>query len=67
MLVIMQQLSISFGVSAASLVLSFFGSEHLGFSIAQSFHYTFIVLAIITILSSVTFRRLSDSDGRGYM
>lgn len=67
MLVIMQQLSISFGVSAASLVLSFFGSETVGFNIVESFHYTFIVLAAITILSSVTFRRLSDSDGRGYL
>jgi EmrB/QacA subfamily drug resistance transporter len=67
MLVIMQQLSVSFGVSAASLILSFFGSDAMGFSTTESFHYTFIVLAVITIFSSVTFRRLSDSDGRGYM
>ena len=67
MLVIMQQLSVSFGVSVASLVLSFFQSDAFDMNRTQPFHYTFIVLSIFTILSSLTFSRLSKTDGSGYV
>ncbi len=67
MLVIMQQLSVSFGVSVASLVLSFFQSDAFEMNKTQPFHYTFIILAIFTILSSLTFRRLSKTDGSGFV
>jgi EmrB/QacA subfamily drug resistance transporter len=68
MLVIMQQLSVSFGVSVASLLLSFFQSDAFTMDTnAQPFHYTFITLAIFTILSSVTFSKLSKTDGSGYV
>ena len=67
MLVIMQQLSVSFGVSVASLVLSFFQSDAFTMNKTQPFHYTFIVLAIFTIFSSLTFRRLSKTDGSGFV
>jgi EmrB/QacA subfamily drug resistance transporter len=67
MLVIMQQLSVSFGVSVASLVLSFFQSEAFEMNRTQPFHYTFIVLAVFTILSSLTFRKLSKTDGSGFV
>jgi EmrB/QacA subfamily drug resistance transporter len=67
MLVIMQQLSVSFGVSVASLVLSFFQSDAFSMTTTQPFHYTFITLAIFTILSSVTFSRLSKAAGSGYI
>jgi len=67
MLVIMQQLSVSFGVSVASLVLSFFQSDAFDMNLTQPFHYTFICLAIFTILSSFTFSRLGKTDGSGYV
>lgn len=67
MLVIMQQLSVSFGVSVASLVLSFFQSDSLDMNLTQPFHYTFICLAVFTIFSSLTFSRLGKTDGSGYM
>jgi len=67
MLVIMQQLSVSFGVSVSSLVLSFYGSDAFGMGVSQSFHYTFITLAIFTIFSSLTFSRLSKTAGSGYI
>lgn len=67
MLVIMQQLSVSFGVSIASLVLSFFQSDGVGMNLTQPFHYTFICLAVFTIFSSITFSRLGKNDGSGYI
>ncbi|MFC6095643.1 MFS transporter [Flavobacterium qiangtangense] len=67
MLVIMQQLSVSFGVSVASLVLSFFQSDAIGMNLTQPFHYTFICLAAFTIFSSLTFSRLGKDDGSGYV
>src|SRR6218665_493646 len=67
MLVIMQQLSVSFGVSVASLVLSLFQSGIFELNTTKAFQYTFIVLAVFTILSSITFSRLSKMDGAGYM
>jgi len=67
MLVIMQQLSVSFGVSVASLLLSFFQSDAFEMNRTQPFHYTFIILAIFTMLSSLTFSRLAKTDGSGYV
>ena len=66
MLVIMQQLSVSFGVSVASLVLSFFQSDVFSIGITQSFQYTFMALAIFTIASSITFSILNRTDGESY-
>lgn len=67
MLVITQQLSVSFGVSISSLVLSVYSSDAFSMDLSKSFHYTFITLAIITILSSITFSRLSKTAGSGYI
>lgn len=67
MLVITQQLSVSFGVSIASLVLSFFQSNAILGDGVQPFHYTFFVLAVITVLSSFTFTKLKPKDGHGYL
>jgi len=67
MLVIMQQLSVSFGVSVASLVLSLYQSDVFSMEVPQAFHYTFITLAVFTILSSFTFSKLSKTDGSGYV
>ncbi|MFP5439071.1 MAG: MFS transporter [Bacteroidia bacterium] len=67
MLVITQQLSVSFGVSVASLVLSFFQSDAFAMNRTQPFHYTFIVLAAFTVFSSLIFSKLSRTDGNGYV
>jgi EmrB/QacA subfamily drug resistance transporter len=67
MLVIMQQLSVSFGVSVSSLVFSFFSSAAFTMNLSQAFHYTFISLAIFTIGSSFTFSKLSKNAGSGYI
>jgi EmrB/QacA subfamily drug resistance transporter len=67
MLVIMQQLSVSFGVSVASLVFSFYDSAAFTINVSQAFHYTFISLAILTIFSSLTFTKLNKDAGSGYM
>jgi len=67
MLVIMQQLSVSFGVSVSSLALSLFLSGIFDLNTDKAFKYTFITLAVFTILSSYTFSKLSKTDGEGYM
>jgi EmrB/QacA subfamily drug resistance transporter len=67
MLVIMQQLSVSFGVSVASLVLAFFQAGAFDTDPSQAFHYTFIALGLFTILTSVSFGRLSKTDGSGFI
>jgi EmrB/QacA subfamily drug resistance transporter len=67
MLVIMQQLSVSFGVSVASLALSLFQDGIFNLDASKSFQYTFIALAVFTIFSSFTFSKLSKTDGGGYM
>lgn len=67
MLVIMQQLSVSFGVSVASLLLTFFQSDAFEMNRTQPFHYTFICLGIFTIFSSITFSKLNKTDGNSYV
>lgn len=67
MLVIMQQLSVSFGVSVASLALSLFQTGIFGLDTSKAFEYTFITLAVFTISSSFTFSKLNKTDGEGYM
>lgn len=67
MLVITQQLSVSFGVSVSSLILSFFSSEAFNIKPTGAFHYTFISLAILTIISSLTFSRLKEDAGNSYV
>lgn len=67
MLVIMQQLSVSFGVSVASLALSLFQTGIFELDTSKAFEYTFITLAVFTIFSSFTFSKLNKTDGEGYM
>lgn len=65
LLAIMQQLSISFGISIAALVLAFF-KDTMDFyhgNLVTAFHYTLITLAILTALSSITFTKLKNNDG----
>lgn len=65
MLAIMQQLAISFGISIAAMVLSFY-KELLGDKtelLVGAFKYTLITLAIFTALSCLTFTKLRPDDG----
>ena len=65
LLAIMQQLSISFGISIAALVLAFY-KDKMDFyhgDLVTAFHLTLITLAILTALSSLTFTKLKKGDG----
>jgi hypothetical protein len=62
----MQQMSISFGVAAASLVTAIFVPDRFRSTpgeIIIGIHRAFIVLGAMTILSTFIFRELKGSDG----
>jgi EmrB/QacA subfamily drug resistance transporter len=63
----MQQMSISFGVAIAGITTAFFiptaaGSNHPEF--IHGVHKAFIALGILTIVSTLIFRRLRSTDGQ---
>ncbi len=61
-----QQMSISFGVASASLIAAIFVPEHLHSdptAMIHGVHRAFIVLGLITIVSSVVFLELRRDDG----
>jgi len=65
LLTIMQQLSVSFGISIAALVLAFY-KDQMDFyhgDLVTAFQYTLMTLAGLTALSSLTFTQLKRSDG----
>lgn len=62
----MQQLSMSFGLATGSLVTGWFlgglpQSDHI--ALTGAIHHAFLTLAIVTILSSLTFWSLRKEDG----
>jgi EmrB/QacA subfamily drug resistance transporter len=62
----MQQMSISFGVAAASLATAFFIPDRFHTSAPEmisGIHRAFLVLGGLTILSAVVFRELKKEDG----
>ena len=62
----MQQMSISFGVATASLVTAFFIPDRFHVSageMIQGIHRAFFVLGGLTILSTIIFRELTNTDG----
>lgn len=62
-LAVTQQLSISFGVAVSAAVLTAFkGNESL--STVEQFHYTFLIMGAVTLLSSLVFLVLRPKDGR---
>lgn len=65
MLSITQQLSLSFGVSVGAMILRVTQSSTwlTGDNLNLAFKYTFIILGVITLLSSLIFTQLKDSDG----
>jgi EmrB/QacA subfamily drug resistance transporter len=61
-----QQMSISFGVAGASLIAALFVPDHLHSvptTMLEGVHQAFIVLGIMTILSSIVFMELRKNDG----
>lgn len=60
-----QQLSLTFGISVAALILGIFRqAEWLTNGVeVQAFRYSFLVLGVLTILSTYIFFKLRDSDG----
>jgi MFS family permease len=62
----MQQMSISFGVASASLVIALFIPDRFHISPAEmihGIHRGFFVLGGITVLSTIVFRELKSTDG----
>jgi hypothetical protein len=61
-----QQMSISFGVAAASLVAALFIPDRFKSDSSQlihGVHQAFIVLGGLTVLSTIVFRELKTNDG----
>lgn len=65
LLLVMQQLSMSLGISVGAYLLSKFSSSTWMMSgpILEAFQHTFISLGIITAVSSLLFLRLNNHDG----
>lgn len=61
-LAVTQQLSISFGIAISATVLRFYDGLSLGGNV-DHFHYTFITMGIVTLLSSLVFLLLKPRDG----
>jgi len=62
----MQQMSVSFGVAAASLVTAFFVPDRHTSNSAlfiHGVHRAFLVLGVMTLLSTIVFRELRRGDG----
>ena len=62
----MQQMSISFGVAAASLATAFFVPDRFHFSprdMIHGIHHAFLALGALTIVSTAIFAELKRDDG----
>ncbi|MGY6031801.1 Major facilitator superfamily protein [Phytobacter sp. AG2a] len=62
-LAVTQQLSISLGVAVSAAVLRFYEGFENNNTVEQ-FHYTFITMGVITLISAFTFMLLRPKDGR---
>lgn len=63
LLTVNQQLSIGFGVAVGISILQLVEQVLSNENPLQSFRYTFVIVGVITILSSFIFRRLEKTDG----
>lgn len=63
LLAVTQQLSISLGVAISAAVLRFYEGFDSASTVEQ-FHYTFITMGAITVVSALTFMLLRAKDGR---
>ncbi len=62
LLAVIQQLSISLGVTISAAILRFYESMRYG-STVEHFHYTFITIGMITLASAFIFLLLTQEDG----
>jgi len=62
MLAVTQQLAIGFGVAVSAAVLRMY--ENFGSTTVQNFHYTFLTMGVVTMLSALVFMLLKPGDGR---
>ncbi|ENG4187000.1 multidrug transporter subunit MdtD [Providencia rettgeri] len=62
MLAVTQQLSISFGIAVSAAILNFYGGQPNSNTV-DNFHYTFITVGAITLISAFVFLLLSKTDG----
>jgi len=62
-LAVTQQLSISLGVAVSAAVLRFYEGFDSANTVEQ-FHYTFVTMGAITLVSALTFMLLKPKDGR---
>ncbi|MFS2059515.1 multidrug transporter subunit MdtD [Kosakonia cowanii] len=62
-LAVTQQLSISLGVAVSAAVLRFYEGVE-GTNTVEQFHYTFITMGAVTVVSALTFMLLKAKDGR---
>jgi MFS family permease len=63
LLAVTQQLSISLGVAISAAVLRFYEGFDSASTVEQ-FHYTFITMGVITVVSALIFMLLRAKDGR---
>lgn len=65
LLSITQQLSLTFGISVAALILGFFRElESITKGVeVQAFRYSFLAMGVMTIISTYIFFKLRDTDG----
>lgn len=63
MLAVTQQLSISFGIAVSAAILSFYEGKPAGNTV-DNFHYTFITIGVITLVSAFVFLLLKRNDGQ---
>jgi hypothetical protein len=62
-LAVTQQLSISLGVAVSAAVLRFYEGFDSANTVEQ-FHYTFITMGALTVVSALVFMLLKPKDGR---
>ncbi|EKT61416.1 multidrug transporter subunit MdtD [Providencia sneebia] len=63
MLAVTQQLSISFGIAVSASILNFYSGWTDGNTV-DNFHYTFITVGAITLVSAFVFLLLGKTDGQ---
>lgn len=63
LIAVSQQLSISFGISLAGLLISNLDEWFVSLNNQAVFQYTFIILGVITALSTLVFSKLKPTDG----
>jgi len=62
-LAVTQQLSISLGVAVSAAVLRFYEGFDSTNTVEQ-FHFTFITMGVLTVISALVFMLLKPKDGR---